>query len=111
LGAEHALALQPKFWRQVDGFAKAPLKGSFAHDRNRCQASYIGGLSQSQPSWRRGVVLSFASALLQAATAVAIVAIAAVLIGATAKMMGDTVRVIEVVSYAPSCLSARGSFG
>src|SRR4029077_14648189 len=38
--------------------------------------------------------------LLQAVTAVAIVTIAAVMIGATAKMMGDTVRVIEVVSYA-----------
>src|ERR1700730_10920385 len=57
-------------------------------------------LLANEETWRRGVVLSFASALLQAATAVAIVAIAAVLIGATAKMMGDTVRVIEVVSYA-----------
>jgi nickel/cobalt transporter (NicO) family protein len=38
--------------------------------------------------------------LLQAITAVLIVGIAAVLIGATAKAMGDTVRVIETVSYA-----------
>jgi nickel/cobalt exporter len=38
--------------------------------------------------------------LLQALTAVVIVAVAALLIGATAKMMGDTVRVIEIVSYA-----------
>jgi nickel/cobalt exporter len=51
-------------------------------------------------TWRRGIVLSFASALLQAFVAVAIVAIAAVLLGATAKMMGDTVRVIETASYA-----------
>ena len=57
-------------------------------------------LFANEETWRRGIVLSFASALLQAATAVAIVAIAAVLIGATAKMMGDTVRVIEIVSYA-----------
>ena len=57
-------------------------------------------LLANEETWRRGVVLSFASALLQAATAVALVAIAAVLIGATAKVMGETVRVIEFVSYA-----------
>jgi nickel/cobalt transporter (NicO) family protein len=57
-------------------------------------------LFASGETWRRGVVLSFASALLQALTAIAIVAIAALLIGATAKMMGDTVRIIEIVSYA-----------
>ncbi|MGD0315788.1 MAG: nickel transporter [Xanthobacteraceae bacterium] len=59
-------------------------------------ASY---LLANEETWRRGIALSFASALLQALTAVVIVAIAAVLIGATAKMMGDTVRVIEMVSY------------
>ena len=57
-------------------------------------------LLANEETWRRGIVLSFASALLQAVTAVAIVTVAAVMIGATAKMMGDTVRVIEVVSYA-----------
>ena len=57
-------------------------------------------LLANEETWRRGIVLSFASALLQAITAVAIVTVAAVMIGATAKMMGDTVRVIEVVSYA-----------
>ena len=57
-------------------------------------------LLANQETWRRGVTLSFASALLQAVTAVVLVAIAALLIGATAKMMGDTVRVIEIVSYA-----------
>lgn len=57
-------------------------------------------LVANEETWRRGIVLSFASALLQAVTAVVVVAIAAVLIGATAKMMGDTVRVIEIVSYA-----------
>jgi nickel/cobalt exporter len=51
-------------------------------------------------TWRRGVVLSFASALLQALVAVAIVGVAAALLGATAKVMGDAVRVIEIVSYA-----------
>ena len=56
-------------------------------------------LLANEETWRRGIALSFASALLQALTAVAIVAVAALLIGATAKMMGDTVRVIEIVSY------------
>ncbi len=45
-------------------------------------------------------MLSFASAILQAFTAIAVVSIAAILLGATAKAMGDTVRVIEIVSYA-----------
>jgi nickel/cobalt transporter (NicO) family protein len=57
-------------------------------------------LLANEETWRRGIALSFAAALLQAFTAVLIVAIAAGLIGATAKMMGDTVRVIEIVSYA-----------
>jgi nickel/cobalt exporter len=57
-------------------------------------------LVANEETWRRGVTLSFASALLQALTAVAIVGVAAVLIGATAKAMGDTVHVIETISYA-----------
>jgi nickel/cobalt exporter len=55
-------------------------------------------LVANDETWKRGIVLSFASAILQAFTAIAIVGIAAVLLGATAKVMGDTVRVI--VSYA-----------
>ena len=51
-------------------------------------------------TWRRGVALSFAAAVLQALTAIAIVGIAAVLLNATAKTMGRTVRLIEMVSYA-----------
>jgi nickel/cobalt transporter (NicO) family protein len=51
-------------------------------------------------TWRRGVILSFAAAVLQSLTAIAIVAIAAVLLGATAHAMGNTVRVVEMVSYA-----------
>jgi nickel/cobalt exporter len=57
-------------------------------------------LVANDETWRRGIVLSFASAILQAFTAVAIVGIAAAMLGATAKAMGDTVRVIEIVSYA-----------
>jgi nickel/cobalt exporter len=51
-------------------------------------------------TWRRGIALSFASAILQALTAIAIVGVAAVLLNATAHVMGQTVRVIEMVSYA-----------
>jgi len=57
-------------------------------------------LLANEETWRRGIALSFASALLQALTAIVLVAVAALLIGATAKMMGDTVRAIEVASYA-----------
>ena len=56
-------------------------------------------LLANEETWRRGIALSFASALLQALTAVALVTVAALLLGATAKMMGETVKVIEVVSY------------
>ena len=56
-------------------------------------------LVANDETWRRGVVLSFAAAVLQSLTAIAIVAIAAVLLGATAHVMGNTVRVVETVSY------------
>jgi nickel/cobalt transporter (NicO) family protein len=56
-------------------------------------------LLANEETWRRGIALSFASAVLQSLAAIAIVAIAAVVLGATAKLMGDTVRVIEIVSY------------
>ncbi len=57
-------------------------------------------LVANDETWKRGIVLSFASAILQAITAIVLVGIAAVLLGATAKAMGNTVRVIEIVSYA-----------
>ncbi len=57
-------------------------------------------LVANDETWRRGVALSFASAVLQSLTAIAIVAIAAVLLGATAHVIGNTVRVIETASYA-----------
>ena len=57
-------------------------------------------LVADEETWRRGVILSFASAFFKALTAVVLVAAAAILIGATAKAMGDTVRVIETISYA-----------
>ena len=57
-------------------------------------------LVANDETWRRGIVLSFASAILQAFTAIAIVGVAAVLLGATAHVMGNAVRAIEMVSYA-----------
>lgn len=56
-------------------------------------------LFANNETWRRGVVLSFASAMLQALVAVALVGVASIILGATAKMMGDAVRIIEIVSY------------
>ncbi len=53
----------------------------------------------NEETWRRGVVLSFASAFLQAFVAVALVGIAAALLNATARQMCDAGRIIELVSY------------
>ena len=56
-------------------------------------------LVANEETWRRGVVLSFASAGVQSIVAIVIVAIAAVLLGATAKAIGLTVHLVEIVSY------------
>jgi len=59
-------------------------------------SSYIVANNET---WTRGVVLSFASALLQALVAVMVVGIAAALLSATAATMGRAVNIIEIVSY------------
>jgi nickel/cobalt transporter (NicO) family protein len=56
-------------------------------------------LIANQETWRRGVVLSFASAMVQAFVAVAIVGIAAALLGATRRTLCTADWVIEVASY------------
>ena len=56
-------------------------------------------LVANNETWRRGVILSFASAMLQALVAILLVGIASIILGATARRMGDAVRVIEIVSY------------
>jgi nickel/cobalt transporter (NicO) family protein len=53
----------------------------------------------NEETWRRGVVLSFASALLQALVAVVLVGIAAALLNATAAGMRSAVNLIEIASY------------
>jgi nickel/cobalt exporter len=56
-------------------------------------------LVANEETWRRGVVLSFASALIQALVAVAVVGVAAALLNATAATMNRAVNVIETASY------------
>ena len=53
----------------------------------------------NEETWTRGVVLSFASALLQALVAIVVVGIAAGLLNATAATMNRAVNAIEIVSY------------
>jgi nickel/cobalt exporter len=57
-------------------------------------------LVANQETARRGIVLSFASALLQSLVAVVVVAICAWLLNATAKTMCGAEKVIEIASYA-----------
>jgi ABC-type nickel/cobalt efflux system permease component RcnA len=57
-------------------------------------------LVANQETAKRGIVLSFASALMQSLVAVAIVGICALLLNATAKTMCGAERAIEIVSYA-----------
>ncbi len=56
-------------------------------------------LVANEETARRGIVLSFASAFMQALVAVVIVGIAAWLLNVTAKTMCSTERVIEIASY------------
>ena len=53
----------------------------------------------NEETWVRGVVLSFASALLQALVAVVLVGVAAALLNATAATMKRAVDLIEILSY------------
>jgi nickel/cobalt exporter len=57
-------------------------------------------LVANQETARRGIVLSFASALMQSLVAVAIVAVCAWLLNATAKTMCGAEKAVEIASYA-----------
>jgi nickel/cobalt exporter len=57
-------------------------------------------LVANQETARRGIVLSFASALMQSLVAVVIVAVCAWLLNATAKTMCGAEKTIEIASYA-----------
>jgi nickel/cobalt transporter (NicO) family protein len=109
------LAKQAEFYRELAGLIRAAksdgraifglLGVSFAYGifhaagPGHGKAVISAYLVANEETWRRGLVLSFLSALMQALVAVALVGIAAALLGTTAKMMGDSVRVIETVSY------------
>jgi len=109
-------AKQAEFYRQMSGMIRAAksdgtavwtlLGISFAYGifhaagPGHGKAVISSYLVANEETWRRGIVLSFASALLQAFVAVAIVGIAAVLLDATAGQMCSAERVIEMASYA-----------
>jgi nickel/cobalt transporter (NicO) family protein len=57
-------------------------------------------LVANQETAKRGIVLSFASAMMQSLVAVAMVGICAVLLNATAKTMCGAEKAIEIASYA-----------
>jgi len=57
-------------------------------------------LVANQETARRGIVLSFASALMQSLVAVVIVAVCAWLLNATAKTMCGAEKAVEIASYA-----------
>ena len=108
-------AKQAAFYRSLSGFIRASkddgaamwslfgisfLYGVFhAIGPGHGKAVISSYLVANEETWRRGVVLSFASAAIQSVVAIIVVAIAAVLLGATAKAIGLTVHVIEIVSY------------
>jgi nickel/cobalt transporter (NicO) family protein len=109
------LAKQAEFYKQFSGlirsaktdgsaawslFALAFLYGIFhAAGPGHGKAVISSYVVANEETWKRGVVLSFASALLQALVAVAVVGVAAALLNATAATMKRAVNVIEIVSY------------
>jgi nickel/cobalt exporter len=110
------LAKQAEFYKQFSGLIRAAksdgsaawslfglafLYGIFhAAGPGHGKAVISSYVVANEETWKRGVVLSFASALLQALVAVAIVGVAAALLNATAATMKRAVDVIEIVSYA-----------
>jgi nickel/cobalt transporter (NicO) family protein len=109
------LAKQAEFYRQFSGLIRAAkadgsaawalfgvsfLYGIFhAAGPGHGKAVISSYVIANEETWRRGVVLSFASAMLQALVAVAIVGVAAALLNATAATMSRAVNAIEIVSY------------
>jgi nickel/cobalt exporter len=108
-------AQQAAFYRSLSGFIRASkddgaamwglfgisfLYGVFhAVGPGHGKAVISSYLVANEETWRRGVVLSFASAGIQSIVAIVVVAIAAVLLGATAKTIGLTVHLVEIFSY------------
>lgn len=109
------LAKQSEFYRQMsatiraaktDGSAVWALLGiSFAYGvfhaagPGHGKAVISSYLVANEETARRGIVLSFASALMQALMAIAIVGIGAAVLNVTAGQMCGAERVIEIASY------------
>jgi nickel/cobalt exporter len=110
------LAKQSEFYREMsstiraaksDGSAVWTLLGiSFAYGifhaagPGHGKAVISSYLVANQETARRGIVLSFASALMQSLVAVLIVGVCAWLLNATAKTMCGAERAVEIASYA-----------
>jgi nickel/cobalt transporter (NicO) family protein len=109
------LAKQAEFYRQFSGLIRAAkadgsaawtlfglsfLYGVFhAAGPGHGKAVISSYVVANEETWKRGIVLSFASALLQALVAVAVVGVAAALLNATAATMSRAVNLIEILSY------------
>ena len=109
------LAKQSEFYREISSTIRAAksdgsavwtlLAISFAYGifhaagPGHGKAVISSYLVANRETARRGIVLSFASALLQALVAVVLVGICAWLLNATAKTMCGTERAIEIASY------------
>ena len=109
------LAKQSEFYRQMSGAIRSAkqdgsavwwlLAISFAYGifhaagPGHGKAVIASYLVANQETARRGIVLSFASGLMQALVAVAIVGIGAVLLNATAATMCSAEKVVEIASY------------
>jgi len=108
-------AKQAEFYRQFSGLIRASkadgtaawslmgvsfLYGIFhAAGPGHGKAVISSYLVANEETWKRGVVLSFLSAIMQAIVAVTVVGIAAVLLHATASTMNTAVNWIETASY------------
>src|SRR6202035_5448205 len=117
------LAKQSEFYREISATIRAAksdgsavwtlLAISFAYGifhavgPGHGKAVISSYLVANQETMRRGIVLSFASALMQSLVAVVIVGICAWLLNATAKTMCGAEKVIETASYA--LISAFGA--
>jgi ABC-type nickel/cobalt efflux system permease component RcnA len=109
------LARQSEFYREISSAIRASksdgsavwtlLTISFAYGifhaagPGHGKAVISSYLVSNQETARRGIVLSFASALMQSLVAVAIVAICAWLLNATAKTMCGAEKAVEIASY------------
>src|ERR1700681_4608232 len=109
------LAKQAEFYRQFSGLIRAAktdgsaawsllglsfLYGIFhAAGPGHGKAVISSYVVANEETWVRGVVLSFASALLQAIVAVTVVGVAAAILDASAATMNRAVNVIESVCY------------